>query len=106
MTTKHLGNSKTQDSFNRLISGVAKFRSSVYPGRQEFYEKTVRDGQTPHALFIACADSRVDPEALTQSDPGEIFIHRNIGNMVPAYGEMLGGVSAVVEYAVTALGVD
>jgi carbonic anhydrase len=52
---------------------------------------------------VACADSRIDPELITQSGPGELFVTRNIGNLVPAYGEMLGGVSAVVEYAVSAL---
>lgn len=98
--------SKTQQSFRRLIEGVDEFRATVYPELRESYEKTIREGQKPHALFITCADSRVDPEALTQSRPGDIFVLRNIGNMIPAYGEMLGGVSAVIEYAVTALGVD
>ncbi|HWB84861.1 MAG TPA: carbonic anhydrase [Bryobacteraceae bacterium] len=62
--------------------------------------------QRPHALFVTCADSRIDPELITQSEPGEIFICRNIGNLVPAYGEMLGGVSAIVEYAVAGLQVN
>jgi carbonic anhydrase len=63
----------------------------------------VSEPQTPLALFVACADSRIDPEKITQSKSGDLFVLRNIGNMVPAYGEMLGGVSAVVEYAVSAL---
>jgi len=66
----------------------------------------VRQGQQPHALFITCADSRIDPELLTQSGPGEIFVARNVGNLVPAYGVMMGGVTAVIEYAVVALGVS
>ncbi len=70
------------------------------------YERVVREGQKPHALVITCADSRIDPELITQSGPGEIFVCRNIGNIVPAYGEVLGGVSAIIEYAVAALGVS
>ena len=55
---------------------------------------------------MTCADSRIDPELITQSGPGEIFVSRNIGNLVPAYGEALGGVSAIIEYAVSALQVS
>lgn len=91
---------------NRLLAGVRKFRDEVYPQQKALFEQLVREGQQPHTLFITCADSRIDPEALTQSGPGEIFVARNIGNIVPAYGEMLGGVSAVIEYAVAALGVQ
>jgi carbonic anhydrase len=92
-------------SMERLLLGIRKFRDEFYPERQSAYEQLVREGQKPHALFITCADSRIDPEALTQSEPGEIFVSRNIGNLVPAYGEMLGATSAVIEYAVEALNV-
>ena len=68
--------------------------------------KAASEPQRPHALIITCADSRIDPESITQSQPGDIFVTRNVGNMVPAYGEMLGGVSAVIEYAVSALKVQ
>lgn len=95
-----------QPSLRRLLQGVGKFRREVYPKQREVYERAVRDGQHPHTLMLACADSRIDPILLTQSDPGEIFVARNIGNIVPAYGEMLGGVSAVIEYAVLALDVQ
>jgi len=70
------------------------------------YRQVAREGQSPHTLFITCADSRIDPELITQSGPGEIFVCRNIGNMVPAYGEALGGVSAIIEYAVAGLQVN
>jgi carbonic anhydrase len=84
---------------------VRRFRAQVYPKRQELFD-SLANGQSPHTLFITCADSRISPEMITQSDPGELFVCRNIGNVVPAYGEMLGGVSAVVEYACEGLGVS
>ncbi|HEY0264330.1 MAG TPA: carbonic anhydrase [Granulicella sp.] len=91
---------------NRLKAGVLRFQSEIYPGMRETYERAVQQPQQPGTLFVACADSRVDAETITSSGPGELFTLRNIGNMVPAYGEMLGGVSAVIEYAVTALKVQ
>src|SRR5262249_53519227 len=93
-------------SRERLIAGVRRFQQEVYPQRAAAYQQVVREGQKPHALFITCADSRIDPELITQSGPGEIFVSRNIGNLVPAYGETLGGVSAIIEYAVAWLQVS
>jgi carbonic anhydrase len=89
-----------------LKAGIRRFRTEVYPKNEETYLRAAREPQRPHALFVACADSRIDPELMTQSGPGDLFVTRNIGNLVPAYGEMLGGVSAVVEYAVMALRVQ
>jgi carbonic anhydrase len=89
----------------QLRNGVRRFRSEVYPQQAELFEQAASEPQRPHTLFIACADSRIDPNAITSTGPGEVFVTRNIGNMVPAYGEMLGGVSAVIEFAVSALGV-
>ena len=94
------------ESRERLLNGVRKFRKEVFPHRREVYEQVIEEGQEPHTLFITCADSRIDPELITQSGPGDIFVARNIGNIVPAYGDVLGGVSAVIEYAVSALEVD
>jgi carbonic anhydrase len=96
----------TEISRNRLLSGVRQFQRDVYPQRKTAYQRLAREGQKPHALFITCADARIDPELITQSDPGEIFVSRNIGNLIPAYGEVLGGVSAIVEYAVAGLQVS
>jgi carbonic anhydrase len=87
----------------QLKAGILKFQSTVYPRLQETYERAVAVPQEPKTLIITCADSRIDPELITQSGPGELFTTRNIGNMIPAYPEMLGGVSAVLEYAVSVL---
>src|SRR5215472_11604212 len=97
---------KLDESRQRLIAGVRRFQREVYPQRKAEYQQLAREGQKPHTLFITCADSRIDPELITQSGPGEIFVSRNIGNLVPAYGDALGGVSAIIEYAVAALQVS
>ncbi|QHS53353.1 carbonic anhydrase [Edaphobacter sp. 12200R-103] len=86
-----------------LKAGILHFQNEIYPPNAEKYKKAVSEPQQPSTLIVTCADSRIDPELITQSGPGEIFVTRNIGNLVPAYGEMLGGVSAVIEYAVSAL---
>jgi carbonic anhydrase len=90
----------------QLKDGVRRFQIEVYPQQAEMFAQAVSEKQAPHTLFITCADSRIDPIAITSSSTGEIFVARNIGNMVPAYGEMLGGVSAVIEFAVSSLGVQ
>lgn len=92
-----------QEVLEELKAGIHRFRTEVYPSQAETYRKAASEPQQPAALIVTCADSRIDPELITQSGPGELFVTRNIGNLVPAYGEMLGGVSAVVEYAVSAL---
>lgn len=86
-----------------LKVGILEFQRAVYPAMRETYQRAAREPQQPKTLIITCADSRIDMESITQSGPGDLFTTRNIGNMIPAYGEMLGGVSAVVEYAVGAL---
>jgi carbonic anhydrase len=86
-----------------LKAGIRRFQTQIYPRHEEQYKRVMSEPQRPHALIITCADSRIHPEVLTQAAPGEVFVTRNIGNLVPAYGEMLGGVSAVLEFAVYAL---
>jgi carbonic anhydrase len=89
----------------RLKDGIRAFQQGVYAENAGHYQRAAETQQQPHTLMITCADSRIDIETLVSAKPGEIFITRNVGNIVPAYGEMLGGVSAVIEYAVSALGV-
>src|SRR5271157_3822213 len=91
-----------EDALARITQGVARFQSEVFPAQREMFER-LRLGQQPLALFITCADSRVNPNLVTQTDPGEIFIERNPGNMVPPYVEFVGGVTAGVEYAMLAV---
>ena len=91
------------DNFSdKLTGGVSRFQKRVYPKHQELFAKLALN-QRPDALFITCADSRIDPCMLTQTKPGELFICRVIGNIVPPFPDALGGVSATVEYAVGVL---
>ena len=90
---------------DKLLGGVSRFQKHVYPKHQDLFEKLAL-GQRPDALFITCADSRIDPCLLTQTKPGELFICRVIGNIVPPYPDKLGGVSATIEYAVGVLDVQ
>jgi carbonic anhydrase len=86
----------------RLLRGLSKFQNEVFPLQKHLFQQ-LADRQNPDALFITCADSRVVPQLITQTDPGDLFICRNAGNIVPPYGEINGGVSATIEYAVMAL---
>lgn len=92
-------------SVDKFLGGVSRFQENVYPKNRELFEK-LATGQRPEALFITCADSRIDPCLLTQTEPGELFICRVIGNIVPPYPETVGGVSATIEYAVGVLRVS
>jgi carbonic anhydrase len=91
-----------QEALARIVLGVAKFQAEIFPAQRELFER-LRRGQDPLALFVTCADSRVNPNLVTQTDPGEIFIERNPGNMVPPYVDFVGGVTAGVEYAMLVL---
>ena len=90
---------------NELIGRVLRFEKDVYSVRSELYGELARNGQAPKALIISCADSRVVPEHIVQAEPGDLFVCRNAGNIVPPFAQMNGGVSSTVEYAVAALGV-
>jgi len=86
----------------KLIEGIHKFQQEIFSKEQKLFE-TLADGQSPLALFITCSDSRIDPNRLTQTKPGELFILRTAGNIVPPYGTVFGGEAATIEYAVRVL---
>jgi carbonic anhydrase len=90
---------------NELIGRVFSFEKTTFPSSGELFAKLSTHGQSPKALMISCADSRIVPEHILQAEPGDLFVCRNAGNIVPPYANMNGGVSSTVEYAVAALGV-
>lgn len=86
----------------KVIEGFLKFQKEIFPERTQLF-KQLAQCQNPKVLFVTCSDSRVVPELFTQQEPGDLFVIRNAGNIVPAYGPEPGGVSATVEYAVAVL---
>ncbi len=85
-----------------FAAGVIRFQNEVYPQKKELFEKLSK-GQAPEALFITCSDSRIETAMITQTDPGELFICRNAGNIVPPHMTHTGGMTASIEFAVAAL---
>ncbi|MBN7798953.1 carbonic anhydrase [Parahaliea mediterranea] len=90
---------------DHVVSGVAKFQREVFPDKADSFRE-LATGQQPEVLFITCADSRIDPNLITQTEPGELFICRNAGNVVPPHSNQTGGMTASIEYAVAVLGVE
>lgn len=90
---------------NELIGRVFSFEKTVFPASGDLFAKLSAHGQNPKALMVSCADSRIVPEHILQAQPGDLFVCRNAGNIVPPHATMNGGVSSTVEYAVAALGV-
>ncbi len=88
----------------RIIAGLNEFHDNYFPTHRELFEQ-LSLGQNPEVLFITCSDSRIDPCLITQSQPGEIFVMRNVGNIIPAYGTLNNGEGAGIEYAVQGLGI-
>ncbi|HEY9704321.1 MAG TPA: carbonic anhydrase, partial [Allocoleopsis sp.] len=95
----------TIKSMEKLIKGLHKFQDDYFTTHRELFQKLSK-GQQPRILFITCCDSRINPNLITQTEPGEIFIMRNIGNIIPAYGATNGGEGAGIEYAVQALKIE
>ncbi len=88
----------------KLLKGVHQFQTNYFTSHREMLEQ-LSLGQHPRILFITCCDSRIDPNLITQTEPGELFIIRNIGNIIPPYSAITGSEGAAIEYAVEALAV-
>ena len=88
----------------KLIQGIHQFQGESFRPLQGLFEQLAK-GQNPETLFITCSDSRIDPSLLTRCQPGDLFILRNAGNIVPPHGAANGGEAATIEFAVAGLGV-
>lgn len=91
----------------KLIEGIVQFRSQLSPEKKAFFEKLSK-GQNPDALFITCSDSRVVPEHFVSTNPGDLFVIRNVGNLVPKYSQDQRdtSVAAALEYSINQLNVS
>jgi carbonic anhydrase len=88
----------------QLIHGIHRFQTEDFGALRGLFER-LSDGQRPETLFITCSDSRVDPNLLTRTGPGDLFVLRNAGNIVPPHGATASGEAATIEFAVAGLGV-
>ncbi len=87
---------------HKLIQGLHHFQSHVFESQRSLFERLDK-GQHPEVLFITCSDSRIDPNLITNTNPGDLFVLRNAGNIIPPYGAINGGEAATIEFAVSAL---
>jgi carbonic anhydrase len=92
-------------SVKKLLRGLDEFRQSYVRRHQDLLEQ-LSHGQHPRVLFITCSDSRVDPNLITHTDLGELFVIRNAGNIIPPYGAANGGEGGTIEYAINALNIE
>jgi len=89
---------------DHIVRGVLDFRKNVYPEHKDLFG-ALADSQNPDVLFFTCSDSRIDPNMVTGSNPGDLFICRNAGNVIPPHSNETGGMTASIEYAVAVLNV-
>ena len=88
----------------KLVQGIHSFQQGFFASHRALFEQLATSGQQPETLFITCSDSRVVPTLITNSAPGELFIVRNVGNVVPS-ADLPGGTAAAIQYAVEVLNV-
>jgi carbonic anhydrase len=86
----------------RFAHGVLRFQDEIFPAKKALFER-LSLGQAPEALFFTCSDSRVETAMITQTAPGELFVCRNAGNIVPPHSNQTGAMTASLEYAVAVL---
>jgi carbonic anhydrase len=97
-------NPQEKKIMEKVVSGIVRFKGQPFQARRELFAE-LAGGQSPEVLFITCADSRIDPNLVTQTEPGDLFICRNAGNIVPPHVRTAGGMTASIEFAVAVLGV-
>ena len=88
----------------KIVTGYVYFLSNFFNSKKVLFSK-LSSGQSPEVLFITCSDSRVDPNLLTNSEPGELFVIRNAGNIVPPHTNTTCGFAASIEFAINAIGI-
>ncbi|HEX2573890.1 MAG TPA: carbonic anhydrase [Polyangia bacterium] len=88
----------------KLVEGLHRFQSELFGSHRALFERLAKE-QRPEVLFITCSDSRINPNLITQTQPGDLFILRNAGNIIPPHGASTGGEAATIEFAVAGLGV-
>jgi carbonic anhydrase len=88
----------------KLVQGIHHFQANIFRSQRDLFARLAHS-QNPVALLITCSDSRIDPNLVTQTEPGDLFVLRNAGNIVPPFGAANGGEEATIEYAVEGLGV-
>ena len=86
----------------KVLQGLLKFQEEVFLQKKALFS-SLSGQQTPRVLFVTCSDSRIDPSLLTQTEPGELFIIRNAGNLIHTYGAAIGGSTATLQYGVSVL---
>ncbi|MFT5317770.1 MAG: carbonic anhydrase [Chlamydiales bacterium] len=95
----------TKMNMDLLVKGIHQFNTTIARPHKDFF-KRISEAQAPFALFITCSDSRIDPNLITQSDPGTLFSIRNPGNIIPKYTDGTTSEAAAIEFAIEGLGIE